>query len=173
MAFLEKGLIEVYCGEGKGKTTAALGLSLRAHSRGARVLWTSFLKDYASGEFEGEMPFTLYQGKPVTGFLWLMTEEQRKAVAHEHSSRLANVFDAAQEYDVLVLDELLGAIETKCIPVEQVVQLLRGKPEHLEVVITGRYVLPQLEELAHYISRIEACKHPYEQGIPPRRGIEH
>lgn len=166
------GLVEVYCGEGKGKTTAALGLALRAHGRGARVLWTSFLKDYDSGEFLEAGPFTLYRGQPVESFLWTMTQGERTGIAAEHTQRLEEVFALGAGYDVLVLDELLGALETGCIQVDQVFRLLQNKPPVLEVVITGRYLPPELEPLVDYVSRIDKCKHPFDRGIGPRRGIE-
>ena len=72
------GLIHIYCGDGKGKTTAAVGLCVRAQGRGRKCLWTSFLKDYDSGEFIGQTPFTLYQGEPVRQFVFTMTEEQKQ-----------------------------------------------------------------------------------------------
>ena len=105
------GLIHIYCGDGKGKTTAAVGLCVRAQGRGRKCLWTSFLKDYDSGEFIGQTPFTLYQGEPVRQFVFTMTEEQKQATANEHTPRLKTVFaKAAQEgFDLLVLDEVIAS----------------------------------------------------------------
>ncbi len=174
MENLKTGLIEVYCGEGKGKTTAALGLSLRAHGRGAKVLWTSFLKNYDSGEFLSEMPFDLFKGQVVKTFLYLLSEEERNAIRREHGERLGTLFEKARQehYDMLILDELLGALQTQSIELDQVLEELQNKPQNLEVVITGRYVPEALAELADYISCITNQKHPFTKGMGPRMGIE-
>lgn len=174
MAKLKTGLIEIYCGEGKGKTTAALGLSLRAHGRGAKVLWTSFLKNYDSGEFVSDMPFDLFKGQVVESFVYLLSDEDRCAIRNEHGERLRKLFEKAhkEQYDILILDELLGALETKSIQLDQVLEELKNKPQNLEVIITGRYVPEALAELADYISCITNQKHPFAKGIGPRIGIE-
>lgn len=168
------GLIHIYCGDGKGKTTAAVGLCVRASGRGKKCLWTSFLKDYDSGEFIGNSPFTLYRGQPVRQFVFTMTEEQRQAVAKEHTNRLKAVFQKASDegYDLLVLDESVASCNLNLIPVELLVQLLQNKPANLEVVLTGRDPKAELVALAHYISEIHPIKHPYDEGVPSREGIE-
>ena len=168
------GLIHIYCGDGKGKTTAAVGLCVRASGRGKKCLWTSFLKDYDSGEFLGKPPFNLYLGEPVQQFVFTMSEEQKKAVAEEHTNRLRDVFQKASDegYDLLVLDESIASCNLNLIPVQRLVQLLREKPSRLEVVLTGRDPASELVELAHYVSEIHPVKHPYDTGIPSREGIE-
>ncbi len=169
------GLIHIYCGDGKGKTTAAVGLCVRASGRGNKCLWTSFLKDYDSGEFFGQLPFTLYRGEPVRQFVFTMTEEQKQATAQEHTKRLQAVFDkaAAEGFGLLVLDESIASCNLGLIPLELLVQLLKEKPAGLEVVLTGRDPKPELVELAHYVSEIRPLKHPYDSGIPSREGIEN
>ena len=169
------GLIHIYCGDGKGKTTAAVGLCVRAQGRGRKCLWTSFLKDYDSGEFIGQTPFTLYQGEPVRQFVFTMTEEQKQATANEHTQRLKTVLaKAAQEgFDLLVLDEVIASCNLDLIPVNLLIQLLHNKPSHLEVILTGRDPKPELVELAHYVSEIHPVKHPYDNGVPSREGIEN
>ena len=170
----EFGLIHIYCGDGKGKTTAAVGLCVRASGRGKKCLWTSFLKDYDSGEFVGTFPFTLYQGEPVRQFVFTMSEEQKKATADEHTQRLKDVFEKASKegFDLLVLDESIASCNLGLIPTDLLVQLLREKPTHLEVVMTGRDPKAELVELADYVSEIRPIKHPYDNGIPSREGIE-
>ena len=170
-----RGLIHIYCGNGKGKTTAALGLCLRAHGRGKKVLWTSFLKDYNSGEFLSDMPFTLYRGVPITVFCWSMTPEEREAAAEEHARRLEALFQIARDesYDLLVLDEAVGAVEAGFLRVQRLLALLRDKPERLEVVLTGRNPPPELIDAADYVSEMRVVKHPYKQGVGARRGIEN
>lgn len=169
------GLIHIYCGDGKGKTTAAVGLCVRAKGRGRKCLWTSFLKDYDSGEFFGDMPFTLYQGEPVRQFVFTMTDEQKNATATEHTNRIKKLFEIAkaESYDLLVLDEAIASCNLGLIPIDLLVKLLREKPDHLEVVLTGRDPAPELVDIANYISEIRPMKHPYEAGIPRREGIEN
>ncbi len=168
------GLIHIYCGDGKGKTTAAVGLCVRASGRGKKCLWTSFLKDYDSGEFLGNPPFTLYMGKPVRQFVFTMTEEQKKVVSEEHTNRLKAVFQKATDegFDLLVLDEAIASCNLNLIPIQLLSQLLREKPAQLEVVLTGRDPCAELVDLAHYVSEIHPIKHPYDAGIPSREGIE-
>ena len=169
------GLIHIYCGDGKGKTTAAVGLCVRACGRGRKCLWTSFLKDYDSGEFMGTTPFTIYPGEPVRQFVFTMTEEQKQATANEHTQRLKAVFSKAEQeiFDLLVLDESIASCNLNLIPTDLLVRLLQKKPSHLEVILTGRDPKPELIELAHYVSEIRPIKHPYDSGIPSREGIEN
>lgn len=171
---MAKGLIHIYTGGGKGKTTAALGLAVRASGRGKKVLWTSFLKDYDSGEFLTALPFEVVRGEPVHQFWFTMTDEQKAAVAAEHSSRLQHLFDRCkrEDVDLLILDETLGSLSVGALQEDEVVSLLQNKPEKLEVVLTGRDPSPRLVELANYVSEINPRKHPYDEGVPSREGIE-
>ena len=148
------GLIHIYCGDGKGKTTAAVGLCVRACGRGRKCLWTSFLKDYDSGEFMGTTPFTIYPGEPVRQFVFTMTEEQKQATANEHTQRLKAVFSKAEQenFDLLVLDESIASCNLNLIPTDLLVRLLQKKPSHLEVILTGRDPKPELIELAGNIN---------------------
>lgn len=171
---MRNGLTHVYCGEGKGKTTAALGLAMRASGRGLRVLWTSFLKDYKSGEFLGNMPFDLFPGEPVPKFLFEMTQEEQQSVACEHRSRFKRAFELAAEggFDMLVLDEGVTACTMELVSVDLVISCLKKKPAKLEVVLTGRTPDSRIVDAADYVSRIEVIKHPYDRGIAAREGIE-
>ena len=171
---MAKGLIHIYTGGGKGKTTAALGLAVRASGRGKKVLWTSFLKDYDSGEFLINLPFEVVRGEPVHQFWFTMNDEQKAAVAAEHSARLRGLFDRCmrEDVDLLILDETLGSLSVGALEEDQVVSLLESKPEKLEVVLTGRDPSPRLVDLADYVSEINPIKHPYDHGIPSREGIE-
>jgi len=169
-----KGMVHVYCGDGKGKTTAALGLAMRASGRGRRVLWTSFLKDYESGEFLGSMPFALFPGEPVAKFVFEMTREEQNSVAAEHRSRLMRAFELAAEggFDMLVLDEGITACTLGLVGVDLIVSSLKKRPHKLEVVLTGRDPDPRIIEAADYVSRIEVVKHPFSRGVAAREGIE-
>lgn len=168
------GLIHIYTGTGKGKTTAALGLAVRASGRGNKVLWTSFLKDYDSGEFLLGLPFEVFRGEPVTKFVFSMTEDEKKATREEHEARLKAIFDkaAAEKYDMIVLDETLGALAMGMLGEELVLELLAKKPAELEVVLTGRDPSEKMKDACDYLSEITAVKHPYEKGVPARIGVE-
>jgi len=167
-------MLHIYTGDGKGKTTAALGLALRARGRGIQVLWTSFLKDYDSGEFLLPLPFTVHRGVPVTGFWPMLTEGERAEIAAEHTRRLQQVFEQARQkgYGMLVLDEALGALSCGALELPLLLRLL-GNARQLDVVLTGRDAPPQLLERADYVSRIQPEKHPYAAGQQARPGIEY
>lgn len=165
-------MIQIYCGSGKGKTTAALGLCLRASGRGKKCLWTSFLKDYNSGEFLGDLPFALIKGEPVSGFVWNMTDAQKKDLSEEHADRLDRVASCAAQYDVVVLDEVFGAIGCGVLDCGQVLRFIRKLPAGCELIMTGQNPPQQILDTADYISEICPRKHPYEKGICAREGIE-
>lgn len=171
---MQKGLIHIYTGDGKGKTTAAFGLAMRAAGRGKKVLWTSFLKDYNSGEFMNALPFEVVRGEPVTQFWFTMTDEQKEAVRREHTERLHSLFErcARENVDLLILDETLGSLSVGALSEEDVLAQLQKKPETLEVVLTGRSPSDRLVELADYVSELMPRKHPYDKGVPSREGIE-
>lgn len=175
---MELGLIHIYCGDGKGKTTAAMGLGMRAAGRGKKVLLTQFLKDNDTGELLsieklGEN-FKVFKGKPVNKFFKFMTEEEQIKTKNEHKNRFKEVTKKAvdENFDLLILDEIIASTNIELIPLEEVIKFLENKPKGLEVVLTGRNPNEKLVELAHYVSEIKAVKHPYEKGICSRIGIE-
>lgn len=175
---MELGLIHIYCGDGKGKTTAAMGLGMRAVGRDKKVLLTQFLKDNQSGELNsiaklGEN-FVLFKGEPVTKFFKFMSPEEQMVTKNEHEERFIAVTKKAvdENFDLLIMDELIASTNLELIPLDDVVEFLKNKPKGLEVVMTGRNPDEKLVELADYVSEIKAVKHPYEKGINSRIGIE-
>lgn len=172
------GLIHIYCGDGKGKTTAAMGLILRAVGREKKVLLTQFLKSGRSGElislerYKDYVEFLL--GKPVNKFVWNMNDEEKQQAKEEHTARFKEIVEKVknEKYDLVVLDEIIGTINNGFILVEDVINFLKDKPENLEVVMTGRNPKEELIEIANYVSEIKAIKHPFNEGIPSRIGIE-
>jgi cob(I)alamin adenosyltransferase len=175
---MELGLIHIYCGDGKGKTTAAMGLGIRACGRDKKVLLTQFLKDNDTGELIsieklGEN-FQVFKGDPVEKFFKFMTQEEQNKTKREHEERFRKVTKKAidEEFDLLIMDEIIATTNLDLVSVDEVVEFLRNKPKGLEVVLTGRNPNEKLIELADYVSEIKAVKHPYEKGIYSRMGIE-
>lgn len=175
---MEIGLIHIYCGDGKGKTSAAMGLGLRAVGHEKKVLLTQFLKSNKTGELKSIEKlsefFHVVQGKPAKKFVWNMNEEEKAVVKKEHTERFQAVTKKAVEehYEVLILDELIATVNLDFVPLHMVVDFLKNKPATLEVVMTGRNPKIELVQLAHYVSEIQAVKHPFTEGIPARVGIE-
>ncbi|WP_244835096.1 cob(I)yrinic acid a,c-diamide adenosyltransferase [Clostridium sp. BJN0001] len=174
---MEKGLIEVYTGDGKGKTTAAVGLAVRAAGRGFKVLMTQFLKDNNTGELISiqKIPgFCVYSGEPVKKFFEFMTDSEKKELVNEHRKRFKEVILKAknEKYDMLILDEIIASVNLNIIDINDLMEFLKNKPESLEVVLTGRNPKEEILEIADYVSEIKAIKHPYKNGISARIGIE-
>lgn len=173
-----KGLVHIYTGEGKGKTTAAIGLGVRACGQGLKVLMVQFLKGMPTGEMYSlkalEPGFTLYRGTQTTKFTWEMNEEDKIQAADEQQRIFSFAQDAAVkgECDLLILDEALGAVSSGMLDIKRLLEFVKSKPEELEVVLTGRGAPQELIELADYVSEIHALRHPADKGIHARQGIE-
>lgn len=170
------GFVHIYCGDGKGKTSAAAGFAVRAAGRGRNVVVARFLKNDDSGEVEGLRALSSVRVIPCTenfGFVFQMDEETKKKAAAYNRS----LFDKAVEYaagaDLLVLDEILAAVNYSMVPESAVTEFIKTRPEKLEVVLTGRNPSGALMELADYISEIRKIKHPFDRGILAREGIEY
>ncbi len=173
----ELGLMHIYCGDGKGKTTAAMGLALRAVGYGYRVVIAQFLKDGNSSELKPLSTFknvTILSGKEVAGFSFAMNDEQKKIVTKNHNEPLENAISLCEdgECDVLILDEVFGAISTDLIDYEMLLSFIKNKPPQIEVVMTGRNPNEEFIKIADYVCDIKKVKHPYDKGIHARGGIE-
>lgn len=171
------GLVHIYCGEGKGKTTCSVGLTVRACGYGLRVLFMQFLKPGTSSELKilRELPgIEVFNTTPTKKFSFQMTEEEKQETRDNNAREFAQVVEKVtkEHYDMLVMDECLGAIEAGLLDEQVIIDFLKNRPAQMEVVVTGRYPSEELTELADYVSRIDKVKHPYDQGIPARAGIE-
>ena len=179
--FEKIGYIQVYTGNGKGKTTASLGLTMRALGRGWKVLIVMFTK---GGNHYGELLsfrelspeiknlLTIEQaGLDRIAYLDNITDEDRKAV--EKGWDLAKHAATSGEYDLIILDEANIAIELGLIDLEEMKNFLKNKPKYLEIVLTGRHAHPDIINLAHLVSEIQPKKHYWDIGVPARKGIEY
>ena len=175
---MEKGLIHIYCGDGKGKTSAATGLAVRAAGCGKQVLFARFLKNEESGELEilDRIPeIHVIHLERSYGFYRTLTEEEQAEVRQMYEALWQDIVQKAETdvYDVLVMDEFMAAYNYGLIGHDAAFVFLREKPERLEVVLTGRDPDEDLVELADYVSEIRKVKHPFDRGIRARRGIEY
>ena len=171
------GLIHIYCGDGKGKTTAAVGLAVRCAGRGNKVLLVQFLKSRDSGELYSlaKLPdIEVMRGKESKKFTFQMNVEEKQALLIEHNKMFEQVLAKIKNggYSLLILDEVIGALNAKVFEMPKLIEFLRHKPENLEVVLTGRNPAPELVEIADYVSEMRKVKHPMDKGIMAREGIE-
>lgn len=172
------GFIHIYCGDGKGKTTAAVGLAVRAAGRDQKVVIARFLKSDDSGEvisLKSMKGVTVLPCEETFGFYWNMTEDDKKKAECYYKSLLEKAFSTAksQNGDLLVLDEVMGVCHHGLVDEERLKVLLAEREDGLEVVMTGRNPSQRLVDLADYVSEIKALKHPFEKGVGARRGIEY
>lgn len=170
---MDKGYIQVYTGNGKGKTTAALGLSLRAVCAGKKVFFGQFVKGMEYSELNAMkyLPnFTLEQfGRNC--FIFNKPTKADIEVAKEGLEKVKKVLTSG-EYDVVVLDEINIAIFYELFTIEEVLELLDKKDEKLEVILTGRYADDRIVERADLVTEMREIKHYYTQGVQARKGIE-
>lgn len=169
---MDKGLVHLYCGNGKGKTTAAMGLALRALGQGMRVVVVQFLKNGTSGELEPlkKLGAAVYSGRPGAKFTFQMNAEEKAQATKENNARLAEALQ--QPCDLLILDEICAARNSGMVDEALAKQAVLERPQHREVVLTGRNPEAWMAEAADYITEMQPRRHPYEQGIPARKGIE-
>lgn len=186
------GLVHIMCGEGKGKTTAALGLALRMAGAGGRVCLVRFLKNDDSAELRA-----LRQVRGVTvipcekswGFSWNMTAEQKREASDYYALLLHRAWNTALAACsappdagalcepgaavLLVMDELAGAVSGGFIREKEVLNLLDHRPDNMEIAVTGRNPSEELLRRADYVTEMTKVKHPYDRGIKARPGIEY
>ena len=172
---MQKGLIHIYYGDGKGKTSSAIGLSIRAAGAGLKVFITRFLKDAQSSELSvlkkvdgitlGDTPISL-------PFYFTMNQKQKLEYRTYAQSLLRRAYEEMKRQDVIVLDEFLDAVDLGIISVSEAVEFIKARPQNIELVMTGHTLISELESLAYYVSHIVAEKHPFTEGMAARKGIE-
>lgn len=166
------GYVHFYYGDGKGKTTAAMGLALRALGHGLPVTVAQFLKDGSSGECAmlEKLGARIIAGKAAPGFVFSMTDAQKAATRALHDGYLDQ--DLTAMGGLLVLDEVGDALTLGMLNQEKLLALLEHRGE-TEIVLTGHAPVDCLMDRADYITEMKALRHPYEKGIPAREGIEY
>jgi len=173
-----KGLILVNTGDGKGKTTAALGMALRAWGQGMKVLTLQFIKgDRRPGESTAaEKLGPGFEIRPM-GKGFIHNDGEESPDRHVHAAREAlNVAVSEMnsgKYDLIILDEILYALHYGLVSIEDVLDLMAGKPERLHLVLTGRYAPPEIIRLADLVTEMKEIKHPFTKGVYAQRGIEY
>ncbi len=170
-----KGLIQIYTGNGKGKTTAALGLALRAAGRDKRILIVQFMKKWDYGELHSikKIPRITIKTFGTKDFVY---KGKAKEIDFQEARRAftegaEGVFSG--KYDIVIFDELNVALDFGLLEIEEVVNFLKSKPEGVEIIITGRNAPSELIELADLVTEMQEVKHPFQKGVNARIGIEY
>ena len=173
---MRKGLIIVHTGNGKGKTTAALGLAFRALGNGFKVCMVQFIKGtWKYGELEAAKKFENFEILPMgKGFVNLGAKnpDPQDIQAAEEALNKAKEVILSGKYDLVILDEINYAILYRLISPEKVIEILKQKPENIHVVLTGRNAHEKIIEIADLVTEMKEIKHPYQKGIKAQRGIE-
>ena len=171
-------MLHVYYGDGKGKTTAAIGLAVRALGCGQTVCLVQFLKGRGTGEvvfLEKTPGITILRGKTAACFTFQMNEAQKAECAVRQAEIFAEGMAMARQgrCDLLILDEVLDAARLGFLPEDALRELTGEAAPDAEVVVTGRCPAPWLLEAADYVTHMVKEKHPYDRGIAARRGVEY
>ncbi len=172
----KKGLTQIFTGEGKGKTSAALGIVLRALGHGLRVCIVAFMKgDYPYGEWNVLSKFpnvkiARFGFRTFTNPVEVRPEEIEQA---KQALAVAREAMLSGNYDLVVLDEVNIAVAWKLVELDEVVRLIRDKPPNVELILTGRQADARLVELADLVTECLKIKHPYDKGIKARAGIDY
>lgn len=174
---MKSGMVHIYCGDGKGKTTAAMGMAVRAAGFGLDVLICQFMKDNRTSErkiLEQIANISILNGLDEEKFSFQMTNEEKLDRRRFYTEQFKKAAELActKEYDMLVLDEILYAVRAGFLDEDIIIAFLENRPDRLEVVMTGNGRFERLEQLADYISEIRKIKHPYDKGLKARKGIE-
>ncbi len=173
------GLIIVITGHGKGKTTSALGIALRAVGYDMKICFIEFMKgDMYSGEIEGikrlspnvELHLT---GKGFCGIMGNLYHYKEHRANAQDALKFAKEKMLSGNYDILILDEINNALKLKLIDLPQVLELIEDKPPLMHLILTGRDAHPEVIKRAHTVTEIKEIKHAYRQGIEPQKGIDY
>jgi len=172
------GLIHLYIGDGKGKTSAAIGQGIRAAGNNMKVLIARFLKNNHSGELQilrDISNIALVPNDKDFGFIFNLNEDQKLQAKTYYTNMFNNaaVIASAGLFDMLILDEIIDACNAGMVELDRLIDFLKMKPDNLEVLLTGRNPHSSILDLADYVSDIRNIKHPFDNGVAARKGIEY
>lgn len=178
---IKKGLIQIYTGDGKGKTTAALGQTVRALGWGLSVCWIQFIKGYSN---IGEIKFLRKIARVFPKKILFKQFHKTKRMAIKIPTRIHKITSQKawgyakkiienNQYDLLILDELNNAIDYNLVNLDDVLGAISKKPKNLEIVVTGRDAHPKLTKIADLVTDMKKKKHPFDKGLIARKGIEY
>lgn len=171
------GLVHIYCGDGKGKTTAAIGAAVRAVGNRFRVLFVQFLKGSSTGELEPlkKLGVDVLRTETVKNFLNKMSPNELEVCRIDHLKTFneALLRFSSQKYDMVILDEVIDAINKNLIDERRLIDIITASYQIPELILTGRNPSPALISMSDYVSEITEVKHPFKQGIIARKGIEY
>ena len=170
---MKNSYVHIYTGNGKGKTTASVGLAVRALGSGKSVKFVQFLKGRKTGEMDmlKQMGAEFIRVSDCKKFFYLMSEEEKHDIKKQTQDFIPRIFEWLGKTDLLVMDEVMGALSLGIIETEQIKSII-GEREGTEVVLTGRDAPQELIELADLVTRMEPVKHYFDKGVKARRGIE-
>ncbi|WP_213075130.1 cob(I)yrinic acid a,c-diamide adenosyltransferase [Fervidobacterium pennivorans] len=170
----QKGYIHVYTGNGKGKTTAAFGLALRAVCAGKKVYIGQFIKGMRYSELDAPkyLPNLVIEQYGRDCFIFNSLTEEDIKLARQGLEKIARIIKSG-EYDVVVMDEVNVAVYYKLFQPADVVEILKNKPEHVEIILTGRYAPQEFIDIADLVTEMREIKHYYQKGVLAREGIEY
>jgi cob(I)alamin adenosyltransferase len=170
-----KGYIQVYTGDGKGKTTAAFGLALRAVGAGRKVFFAQFVKGKTYAEIEAVNKFVPDIVIRQYGLGCFIVEKPNQKDIEAAQKGLKEIIDIihSEKYDVIVLDEANIALYYSLFPLNSLIEAIRTKPESTEIIITGRYAPQEIIDLADLVTEMKDIKHYYNEGVEARKGIEY
>lgn len=173
----EKGLVIIYTGEGKGKTTAALGLVLRAVGYKKKCLIVQFGKAWFTGELVGIKKLAPYV-KIIQGGKGFLNILGSKTSLEDHKKAAREAFDiiykeaTSGKWDIVVADEIIGAVASKVLPMADAMKLITDKPLGVDLVLTGHHAPKKLIEMADLVTEMKEVKHPFKQGIMAKKGLD-
>lgn len=171
-------MIQLYTGDGKGKTTASTGQAVRAAGRGFRVVFAQFMKGNDTGELHSlkriENIRILRSGKQF-GFYSTLSEKEKEELTEIHNGILNELLRSAEEKscEMIILDEITYPVNWGLLDADRLKKLLAFSGDSMEIVLTGRNAAPFLRDCADYITEMKCIRHPYEKGIAARKGIEY
>jgi len=170
-----KGLVEVYTGDGKGKTTAALGIAFRALGHGYKVYMIQFMKSGSSGECIQAAKTKNFKIKSFgrASFVNKDNPDPSDIECAKEALNFAKEIVIEGKYDIVILDEINVALDFKLIDIANVINLIKNKPDHVELIFTGRHAPKEIIDVADLVSEIKEIKHPLSKGVSSRKGIEY